>query len=68
MWATGLFSWIDLVQSHRAFSDNLDKIADGNVGEDEFIDAISDILGSSENDKIERRSNFKLAVNALGIG
>mmetsp|Transcript_32531 Transcript_32531/g.56670 ORF Transcript_32531/g.56670 Transcript_32531/m.56670 type:complete len:1231 (+) Transcript_32531:177-3869(+) len=67
MWVTGMFSWVEVVQSHPEYSVNLDKIADGDMGYEEFIDAISDILGSSDDDKIERRSNFKLAVDAIGL-
>ena len=67
MWVTGMFSWVEVVQSHPEYSVNLDKIADGDMGYEEFIDATSDILGSSDDDKIERRSNFKLAVDAIGL-
>lgn len=68
MWVTGLFFWVDAVQSNPVYSENLDRIADGNIGYEDFIDSVSDeILGSSEDDKMERQSNFMMAVSALGL-
>lgn len=59
--------WVETVQSHPEYTHNLDKVADGGIGDEEFIDTVSDILGSDDDDKIERRANFKLALSALGI-
>jgi len=67
MWATGLFTWVELVQSQSQYSENLDTIAEGGMAKEIFIDAVSDILGSSEEDRIVIRSNFEDAVDALGL-
>mmetsp|Transcript_26203 Transcript_26203/g.56491 ORF Transcript_26203/g.56491 Transcript_26203/m.56491 type:complete len:1199 (+) Transcript_26203:258-3854(+) len=68
MWVTALLSWVETVQSRGIFSENLDRIADGKMGYEEFIDFLSDeVLGSGEDDKRETRANFLLAVDALGL-
>lgn len=67
MWITGLFVWIELVQSNPDYSDYLDNYVEGTLGDDAFIDAISDILGSGEDERIAMRSNWALAVDALGV-
>jgi len=67
MWITGMFAWIELVQSHPDYSELLNSFVDGDTGDEEFISSIMSILGSKENDKIEMLSNFKLAIDALGI-
>jgi len=66
MWVSGMFAWIELVQSNPAYSDNLQRIVDGKMGREDFIDVVSDILDSNEKDKMRRRSNFELAMNAVG--
>lgn len=65
MWMTGMFGWIEQIQAHPEYSDNLISIVDREINEDEFIDLVSDIVGSSEQDRIARRANFQLALKAL---
>ena len=65
MWMTGMFSWIDQIQSHPEYSDNLIAFVDRDIKNDKFIDLVSDIVGSSEADRIARRANFQLALKAL---
>mmetsp|Transcript_3771 Transcript_3771/g.6670 ORF Transcript_3771/g.6670 Transcript_3771/m.6670 type:complete len:365 (-) Transcript_3771:293-1387(-) len=68
MWVTGLLFWVETVQSRGVYSERLDSIADGKMGYEEFIDSLGDdILGSGEDEKRERRANFLLAVDALGL-
>lgn len=54
------------MQSHPDYSDNLESYVEKSMGDEEFIDAISDILGMREDDKIVMRENFKLAIDAVG--
>jgi len=64
MWVTAMLSWVELVQNHPKYAELLENYDD--MESEEFIDAISDIVGDS-NTKLERRLNFILAVEALTI-
>jgi hypothetical protein len=65
MWVTGMFAWVDLVQPHSDY--HLDKVVDGDMRGEMFVDLVSDILGHNDRDRISMRANFKLALQALGI-
>jgi len=65
MWITGMFAWTEVVQSHTDYSTLLGDFVEGQLEDDEFIDALSVILGSKEASNF--KSNFKSALAALGL-
>lgn len=67
MWISGMFTWIEVVQSHPVYSDALENYVADEIGDEEFIDAVSDILGSNVVERRTMRSNFNLAVDAVGL-
>jgi hypothetical protein len=67
MWVTGMFTWIDTVQSNSIYSENLERVVEGDMSEEEFIDAVSEIVGSNDDGRMKRRSNFQLAIDAVGV-
>jgi hypothetical protein len=68
MWITGLFAWMESVQSQPDYSENLGKVVNGDMRADAFIDAISDSLGIRDKKKMdEMRSNFQLALESVGL-
>lgn len=67
MWVTGMFTWIDTVQSNSIYSENLERVVEGDMSEEEFIDAVSEIVGSNDDERMKRRSNFQLAIDAVGV-
>ena len=64
-----MFTWIEAVQSHPVYSDALENYVADEMGDEEFIDAVSvsDILGSDIVARRTMRSNFDLAVDAVGL-
>jgi hypothetical protein len=62
-----MVAWTQMVQSNPGYSDNLQLYVDGKIGDLEFIDFVSDIIGARENERTEMRVNFESALDALGI-
>ena len=62
-----MFAWIELVQSRADYGDNLEKVVSEDIRREEFIDGVSDILGMNDMERESMRSNFKLAIEALGV-
>ena len=67
MWISGMVAWVQVVQSHPDYSVNLKLFLDGEIEDVGFIDSVSDVIGSRENERVEMRANFKSAVEAVGI-
>ena len=62
-----MIAWIELVQNHPDYSDNLEQYVDGAMSDDEFIDAVSDMLDSRREDvRKSLRANFRVAIDAVG--
>ena len=59
-----MVAWIEVVQSHPQYSQLLEEYVADEIGDDEFIDAVSDMLGS---DVTLMQKNFELAGDAVGL-
>lgn len=62
-----MFAWIEMVQSNPEYSNLLMMAVAGDIRGNDFIDSVSDLLDSNEDDKLNRRSNFKTAIESLGF-
>ena len=62
-----MVAWVQVVQSHPDYSVNLQLYLDGEIEDVGFIDSVSDMIDSRENERVEMRANFKWAVEAVGI-
>ena len=67
MWVTGMIAWIEVVQSHPEYSEKLDSYVDTGMVDDTYINTVIDILGLKDEDAEEMRSNFDLAIEAVGV-
>ena len=67
MWISGMFTWIEVVQSHPVYSDALENYVADEMGDEEFIDAVSDILGSDIVVRCTMRSNLALDEIAVEL-
>lgn len=68
MWVTGMIAWIEMVQSQSGYSQNLESFVDGGMRDDALIvDTVIDVLDIRDEDKEEMRSNFDLAIDAVGV-
>jgi len=67
MWISGMVAWIEVVQSHPQYSLLLEEYVADEIGDDEFIDAVSDMLGSDDKEKTTMQKNFELAGDAVGL-
>ena len=61
-----MFTWLEVVQSYALYSDMLDRFVSGEVTDQLFIDAVSDIIDNGRK-KEERYSNFQTALEVLGV-
>ena len=62
-----MVAWIEVVQSHPQYSQLLEEYVVDEIGDDEFIDAISDMLGSDDKERDTMQKNFELAGDAVGL-
>ena len=62
-----MVAWIEVVQSHPQYSQLLEEYVADEIGDDEFIDAISDMLGSDYKERTTMQKNFELAGDAVGL-
>jgi len=62
-----MVAWIEVVQSHPQYSLLLEEYVADEIGDDEFIDAVSDMLGSDDKEKTTMQKNFELAGDAVGL-
>ena len=62
-----MVAWIEVVQSHPQYSLLLEEYVADEIGDDEFIDAVSDMLGSDDKERTTMQKNFELAGDAVGL-
>ena len=62
-----MVAWIEVVQSHPQYSLLLEEYVADEIGDDEFIDAVSDMLGSDDKETTTMQKNFELAGDAVGL-
>jgi len=62
-----MVAWIEVVQSHPQYSLLLEEYVADEIGDDEFINAVSDMLGSDDKETTTMQKNFELAGDAVGL-
>ena len=62
-----MVAWIEVVQSHPQYSLLLEEYVADEIGDEEFIDAVSDMLGSDDKERTTMQKNFELAGDAVGL-